>query len=144
MKQCSRCGETKEYQFFAKRSKARDGYAVWCKECFKAYDRERYKTVDKERKTRNRNLQMERKRELLWNILSQSQCAHCGNNDPEVLEFDHRQPSDKMHNISEIMWSHSWDSIKKEIDKCDILCANCHRKRTIKQFGFWRGLQSNG
>lgn len=143
MKKCSRCGETKEYQLFAKRSKAKDGYAVWCKECFKAYDRERYINGDKERKDRNRASRLSVVRSELWKFLKNSKCKACGNSDPEVLEFDHREQSEKNHNISEMLRDYSWSTILEEIKKCDVLCANCHRKRTIKQLGLWRGLQEN-
>lgn len=138
---CTRCNKKKTVDLFNKRSKAKDGLSVWCKQCFADYDRERYQTVDKERKDRNRKAQAERKQNLLWEILTTSECNNCGNADPEVLEFDHRDGADKKFNVSEMMYSHSWESILKEIAKCDILCANCHRKRTIKQFGFWRGSQ---
>lgn len=138
---CGRCKVKKNIGLFNKRSAARDGFSAWCKQCFADYDRDRYQTVDKERKDRNRQTQVWRKQNLLWEMLITSECKACGNTDPEVLEFDHRDGEDKKFNVSEMMYSYSWASILSEIAKCDILCANCHRKRTIKQFGFWRGNQ---
>lgn len=142
MKTCSRCNIDKTVDLFNRRSKAKDGLSVWCKQCFADYDRERYQTVDKERKDRNRHAQAERKRSLMWEILTTSECKNCGNTDPEVLEFDHREQVGKSFHVSEMMYSYSWESILAEIAKCDVLCANCHRKRTIKQLGFWRGNMS--
>lgn len=54
-------------------------------------------------------------------------CAHCGGAfPPAVYDFHHVNPEEKEVLISKIM-SHSWDNIRKELDKCILLCANCHR-----------------
>ena len=144
MKKCSRCTKTKEYSDFAKRSAAKDGLANWCKLCFKEYDRDRYRKGDKSRKDKNRLERIEKIRVLLWDYLCNSSCPDCGETDPEVLEFDHLDPSKKEANVSDMLRSRSWESILGEIKKCEVVCANCHRKRTIKQFGFWRGSRVNG
>lgn len=140
MKTCSKCKESKALEEFNKRSASPDGRNAWCKVCLKNYERERYQNGDRARKERNRDIQLTRKRVALWTLLKESECKNCGNKDPEVLEFDHREPTEKSFDVSEMMWSHSWESILTEIAKCDILCANCHRKRTIQQFGLWRGV----
>jgi hypothetical protein len=57
-------------------------------------------------------------------------CVDCGYNDlAEALEFDHRPEEIKLFNISEA-GGRSWTRIWAEIQKCDIVCSNCHRKRT--------------
>lgn len=71
--------------------------------------------------------------------LKDKSCVDCRISDPVVLDFDHRVLEEKKYNISQMMPSHNWSVIKEEIDKCDAVCANCHRKRTAKQFG-WRKL----
>lgn len=43
------------------------------------------------------------------------------------LDFHHRDPSTKKFGISQSK-GRSWDKIKEELDKCDLLCANCHRE----------------
>ena len=54
-------------------------------------------------------------------------CMHCGGVfSPAVYDFHHINPKEKEVAISKIM-SHSWESIKNELDKCILLCANCHR-----------------
>jgi hypothetical protein len=55
-------------------------------------------------------------------------CEVCGENHPATLDFHHKNPSEKEIIISESIWRWSWNSIKKEIDKCSVLCSNCHRK----------------
>ena len=49
-----------------------------------------------------------------------------------VMDFDHREPSTKSANVSNLIGSGSIKKIWEEIDKCDLLCANCHRVRTWK------------
>ncbi len=56
-------------------------------------------------------------------------CMKCGYNKyPEVLEFHYRNPSEKDFNISRKGHCRSWERVKKEITKCDLFCANCHRE----------------
>lgn len=73
----------------------------------------------------------------LYALLSNSCCVDCGIADPIVLEFDHLDPSTKTNNVSNML-SLSWKTIQTEIDKCDIVCANCHRRRTAKQFSWYK------
>lgn len=56
-------------------------------------------------------------------------CARCGEKHPACLEFHHRSAAEKEHNISQLCASNAgWERIQTEIDKCDVLCSNCHRK----------------
>ena len=76
-------------------------------------------------------------RENLINFLSKNKCIDCGEKDSRVLEFDHVEPSSKFKYISKMRSGHySWKSILSEINKCEIRCANCHRRKNYSQFGF--------
>ena len=56
-------------------------------------------------------------------------CNKCGyNKSITALEFHHLDPSEKDFGISNKGETRSWERIKKELDKCVILCANCHRE----------------
>lgn len=58
-------------------------------------------------------------------------CIDCGYaSHPEALEFDHKPGSDKLFNIGEKLGSYSMDKIWAEIEKCEVVCANCHAIRT--------------
>jgi 5-methylcytosine-specific restriction endonuclease McrA len=46
----------------------------------------------------------------------------------DALEFHHIDPAKKDFNISNKGYTRSWDRVKAELDKCMILCANCHRE----------------
>lgn len=67
-------------------------------------------------------------------------CSNCGFfdiNNLQVLQFDHIDINTKEHNISRLRSVGSnINLIQTEIDKCRILCANCHRKHTLRQFNY--------
>lgn len=63
--------------------------------------------------------------------------------DPVVLEFDHRGADDKIGSVANLIKNASWSVIENEIEKCDVVCANCHRRRSAKQFGYKRHLFIN-
>ncbi|MBM3244609.1 MAG: hypothetical protein FJZ15_02305 [Candidatus Omnitrophica bacterium] len=56
-------------------------------------------------------------------------CSVCGyDNCIEALEFHHTNSSGKDFSISEKGYTRSWAKVKEELDKCMLLCANCHRE----------------
>lgn len=75
-------------------------------------------------------------RKQIQNLVRESKqvpCADCGESYPSyVMDFDHR--GDKAFNVG--AWSrhvNTVNAVRAEIDKCDIVCANCHRERTFGQ-----------
>jgi len=80
----------------------------------------------------SKNGQLGRRNEVLKNKARQAlwfsengPCSHC--NSWEDLEVDHVDPSKKLATIA---WSHSDEWLTKELDKCQVLCHNCHRVKT--------------
>ena len=71
-----------------------------------------------------------RKKEFVTMIKATSGCVDCGIKNPVVLDFDHvpeRGPKlFELHKFS----NHSFPDIAAEIQKCDVVCANCHRIRS--------------
>lgn len=56
-------------------------------------------------------------------------CGNCGyNRCIEALEFHHADSSGKYFSISEKGYTRSWNKVREELDKCVLLCANCHRE----------------
>lgn len=137
VKICTRGNHEVDVSLFSKSSRSKDGLMRWCKPCVAQYERERYQSGDKERKQKNKNNTIQRARDYIWKVLSESNCVDCGIDDPMVLEFDHKEDSGKLYNVAS-MHALSVDRIKAEIAKCEIRCANCHKKKTARQFGFWR------
>jgi len=53
-------------------------------------------------------------------------CVRCGYKEhPTALQFNHINPAEKSFEIS-TSYNMNWDNLQKEIDKCEVLCANCH------------------
>ena len=56
-------------------------------------------------------------------------CNICGYNKcPDAFDFHHSDPNEKDFAISTEGYTRSWEKVKKELDKCILLCANCHRE----------------
>lgn len=65
-------------------------------------------------------------RKFLLDFLSIHPCRDCGEDDPVVLEFDHVRG--KTANIGDLV-TYSLERIRKEIELCEVRCANCHKRR---------------
>ena len=87
----------------------------------------------------NRERARFRNRSYVWEHLNNNPCISCGESNPIVLEFDHIDPSNKKANISAYMnRGVTLELLKQEIEKCQMLCANCHRAKTAKDNGWWK------
>lgn len=93
---------------------------------------------DKVKQYARQKLHRDKNAENLWILLSNSSCKDCKTNDARVLEFDHL--GDKSFNVSRAVSgsTRSWQKILEEINKCDIVCANCHRIRTQERGNYKR------
>lgn len=135
-KRCPKCGQTKNLPEFNKCKTNKDGLQKRCRECQNAYSKAHYGNNSeyyKEKRTRYKR----QLRTRVLEYLSDKQCLDCGESDSVVLEFDHREPDEKDFTIATaISESRSIGLIMAEIEKCDIRCANCHRRRTAEQFGW--------
>ena len=76
-------------------------------------------------------------REWLLAFLLENPCVDCGEADPIVLEFDHRPGVDKAFNLGvAVQRNYSLARVKAEVAKCDVRCANCHRRVTYDRAGY--------
>lgn len=131
MQVCNKCKQEKDWGEFhwekkgVKRSKR-------CKSCQKELSSSHYKRNSDDYKN-NRNSYRTRNKRYIFEYLKTHHCVSCGESDPVVLEFDHRDPTKKEFNISSSPSRRvSLKKLQEEIDKCDVLCANCHRRKTAK------------
>jgi hypothetical protein len=113
-----------------------------CIECRRSNGRIHYR-VNREyyiRKAKARNARTSAEvRDWLLNYLAQHPCVDCGTPDTRVLEFDHRDPAQKRAEVSVLASNgYSVRTVKDEVAKCDVRCANCHTIRTREQGGWWR------
>jgi hypothetical protein len=142
-RKCYRCGELKPVDEFAWRRKGRGQRDSFCRPCRSAYGKEHYaanrqRYIDQARIVRQR-LALERTRYLLDYFVVHP-CVDCGERDPVVLEFDHLR--DKRFAISSQLHGRNWQTILDEIEKCEVVCANCHRRRTARRRGALRAILS--
>jgi len=60
-------------------------------------------------------------------------CVDCGYRaHPSALDFDHVRGV-KLHNIASMLYGSSVEAILAEMEKCEVVCANCHRIRTVSR-----------
>ena len=141
MKKCVTCGEFKSEDDYAWRHKLRRIKWGTCKECQSAQRADWYqRNKEEHKKTAKKNKHVAKKvaREYIWNYLSDHPCIDCGNSDPHVLEFDHIRGK-KKKTISQLAGEgYSIKAIDKELAKCVVRCANCHRIKTAKERGWFR------
>jgi hypothetical protein len=139
MAKCSRCKEEKPDEEFAWRRRKLRKRDTYCRPCRSAYHREHY-LANKQRyiaSARQRKVALvEERMQYLVAYFLEHPCIDCGESDPIVLEFDHLR--DKKFGISDGLQSRRWQDVLDEIAKCEVVCANCHRRRTAKRGGFRR------
>lgn len=141
-KRCWSCGEHKpppDFAYANQRLGTRQGH---CRVCHAAFRRAHY-LANKPDYIRRGMVQVkarlvENRRQLL-RFLRAHPCVDCGQTDPVVLEFDHRDPANKVAAVTALVHRRRWVSVQVEINKCDVRCVNCHRRRTAEQFrwGKW-------
>ena len=116
MKHCSRCQETKKNEEFNTDNKAQSGLSSSCKLCNK-----------------NRSAQFRREfKETCIDYLG-GECWSCKGEFPvSVFDFHHLDPAQKDVEVSKLTFK-PWDEVVAELDKCALLCSNCHRQAHIQE-----------
>jgi hypothetical protein len=142
-KKCGSCGLLKPLSMFPFKNKELGKRGSTCLACMAAYGREHYarnreKYLEKAHRSRGRVRAKNDERILAY--LLDHPCVDCGETDPLVLDFDHREPSTKSNEVSRMVRSRPWRVVLEEIEKCEVRCANCHRRKTARQFG-WSKLE---
>ena len=141
---CTKCKREKSETEFGWRKKEKNIRQSWCKLCYSQYSKNDWKTNEKRRKRNHDKCKERRKRnhDIVYDYLLTHPCIVCGEKDPIVLDFDHRDS--KSHNISDMsVGAFKVITLIKEINKCDVLCANCHRRRTAEQYNWSKWTRSS-
>jgi hypothetical protein len=141
-KLCRRCKIIKDASCFHLLSKAPDGLQPYCKGCKRLIDHI-HDMKNPGRNLHNNLSNSIRNRKWVYEYLRCKKCEWegCNISDPDMLVFDHLNPSEKRQNISAMACgTYSLRSLEQEVQKCRVLCANHHQKHTIIQFGYrnWR------
>lgn len=127
-KYCSKCKTEKSVSEFNKNRSRKDGLQSSCRECKKKYCKDHYNKnkeyyLEKNRRCRERSIEW-------YNEFKKTlECKECGERHISCLEFHHRNPEEKEFCVSLFIRQNiSIKRVKEEIEKCDVLCSNCHRK----------------
>jgi hypothetical protein len=133
MKTCYKCELEKPLSDYGKDKRKSDGLAITCLDCKREYNRDYHvKTVHKRRASvRAKYLRVTaRNHAYVDAYLSTHPCVDCGETDLIVLEFDHVRGT-KTKNVGDMI-SREWsvERLQAEIDKCEVRCANDHRRVT--------------
>ena len=137
---CSACGTIKPAIDFSFSDEARRLLNSYCRECHALYRHAHY-LANKADYIRRAIAQtgarrVQNRREILQYLASHP-CVDCGIDNIVVLEFDHRDPRTKLANIGTMTSHKRWQRVQAEINKCDVRCVNCHRRKTARDFK-WR------
>lgn len=141
MKQCSKCGRLLPLMDFQIRSVEKGTFRNRCVDCRREYDRAYYARNSekyKEYRRRNQPIYQAKRRALLMEYLNSKACVDCGTTDPVVLELDHVY-GQKDFNIGDKVCAYAWKRVLRELDKCEVRCANCHRRKTARDFKWFKG-----
>jgi hypothetical protein len=122
-KRCTKCEQTKPVSEFQRNRATADGLQTRCTTC---------------QNTTNR-AQQRAKREAVYHYLRRHPCIDCGEADPIVLDFDHVRGVKSLSVGTMISRQKSRAVIAAEIEKCEVRCSNCHRRRTAKSRDWYSG-----
>lgn len=145
-KVCSKCKISKNKSEFRVNKSKKDGLQNYCIPCDKENQKQWYlKNSEKHREKNSKRTKETTKisRQYVLDHLKDHHCVECGEADPIVLEFHHLR--DKSIGISKLIsQGYSLDTLKQEMDKCEVLCANCHKRKTAKEFNWYKAAWVNG
>lgn len=128
MKLCTVCKLTKPFSDFNRKKANKDGLQPHCRNCSHRLFKEYYHTNREKHYIKVKKNQIEyekRNREYLLKIKLERGCYFCPESEPCCLDFHHIK--DKKFDLGAVN-GHSLDTVKEEVNKCIVVCSNCHRK----------------
>jgi hypothetical protein len=135
---CPKCDEYLPSSTFTRRANGR--WSSYCKPCMSLYCRQHYAANAAKHNARRsvaRQRYRVRNRAYVLDYLKTHPCVDCGESDLNVLELDHVDREQKLEEVSLLSRrGRSLAQLKMEIERCEVRCVNCHRRRTARQFGW--------
>jgi hypothetical protein len=147
MKTCVICKKQKQLTEYNKSRIRKDGLQTCCRSCGKSMSKKYYslnRDYQKKRCYKRRKEQVEFNQGFVYEYLSHHPCVDCQISEVIVLEFDHVRGKKSGNICYMILQGYSTDTIQREIDKCDVVCRNCHIRRTHtrnKSYKFRSGIK---
>ena len=132
---CGKCKESKGLEDFYRRGP--NGRQSICKKCSSEQDSLRYRNETEAQKSRRREANKATKDKIVAEVnrLKGEPCTDCMvRYPPYVMQFDHLPGAIKNFNIAQARnKAASLKALYAEVDKCELVCANCHAERTHKR-----------
>jgi hypothetical protein len=123
---CCDCKKELPFTSFNINKEKKDGLQYSCRECRKIYNKIHYK--QNKEKYKNQVIQYRKNnKERYQKYKSTLKCNQCNEKHPSCLQFHHKD-NNKEYTIASIARCCSVEKLQIEIDKCIVLCANCHAK----------------
>lgn len=108
-----------------------NGKQRWCTECKREYDKQYYQDPANKQKHREAKQRNKTKFSAWYHSLKDSPCVDCGNKfHPAAMQWDHRPGTIKTGDVANLAHRGNKKLVLAEIEKCDLVCANCHAVRT--------------
>lgn len=140
-KVCPKCMKLLDQTFFNWKIKGKK-LQVYCKSCSRDYVRNHYnhnRDYYIQKAILRRMDLKEKGHAYLLEYLQSHPCVDCGETDIDVLEFDHTDRSMKKTEVSKMIHiGFQIEKLQEEVEKCDIRCANCHRRKTSREENSWK------
>lgn len=124
MKTCSKCKLTKPFEEFSFKSKKNNTLQQNCKACQRQISKEWYRANATDHKRRSSDARKQLTQEYI-DYKKTLSCRDCGDTRYWCLTFHHLDPSVKETAVSNL-YNYSRERLMKEINKCVVLCHNCH------------------
>ena len=100
----------------------------------KSYQRRKADPTYREHANDLIRIRNKQKRDEIGAIKLERGCAICGYREsPFALDFHHKNGKDDKEFVVSKLWKYPWSLILEEVQKCDVLCANCHRVVTMEK-----------
>lgn len=151
MIRCWKCKTEKQDEDFNWENKKLNKRKRICRACMKEYHKVWYRQSYKHNPNRKKSTQyqlekIKRARIYSLNYLKKHPCIDCGETDPIVLDYDHVDKSEKFSRKTRLCYlvhhGYSEHRLDEEIAKCVVRCANCHRRKTAKEQGWYKSVIS--
>lgn len=129
MKTCTKCGKEKDLDQFAVRKNKNGIRQSWCRECFRLWNKEAYRSGRRKKQVLERaKKQKAYLQAFVRRVKLRYGCSKCGyKKHYAAIDFHHVEEKDKV--IGQLANNGcSIATMKAEMRKCILLCANCHRE----------------
>jgi hypothetical protein len=130
-RRCARCALWKPQSEF---HRSRTGQFSYCRDCRRAYDRRYYHERGRAARLARHRARVEKERAWMAALKEGVPCVDCGSTFPVwVMHWDHLPGYEKVGQVSDLVGSRSRTLVLEELQKCELVCANCHVMRTINR-----------